>query len=206
MATIPNESIDVLRSASQVQVIAASVSSQEELSVAAAVINSAADAGQTSCVIERSLSPSTIQDLIDNGYTLEGLGRADKNIPYIVDWSKFVSKCIAGSYEDISAHSTIYNVNSISSVMWVQLPELAKNFLIDSIGQIQPQSTASLDLTEVTQENIWITIPTSIMDITSGQKIYKIHLTHSQLEDSMTLYFSYTVQDDNPDKSYVYMK
>lgn len=206
MATISKESIDVLRSAAEVHLVADSVDSQEEIKVAAAVINSAANAGQTSCVIERRLSPATIQDLVDNEYQLEGFGRADKNIPYIVDWSRSVTKSVAGDYEDIGVNSIVYNKKSLSEFMWVELPRLAKNFIVAAITQIQPMQSESLDISQVSQENIWLKIPVALIDVTAGQKIYKMQLKHNSLEDTMTLYFSYIIQDDEPDKSYVYMK
>ena len=61
------------------------------------------------------------------------------------------------------------------------------------------------DISSIIQDNIWLKVPTELLDTTAGKKVYKIHLKHKCLDDTMSLYFGYNIQDDEPDKSYVYM-
>lgn len=205
MTTFSKDSIHVLRSAPEAQSVAASVNSETEKMTAASVINTAANAGQTSCVIEQSLKPETIQDLIANGYIVENIGRADKTRPVLVDWSKKVTSAIAGDYEDVSHNSTIYNKKTLSEHMLIELPTLAKNFSLTGMTKMQPTEEEVSDISSIIQDNIWLKVPTELLDTTAGKKVYKIQLKHKSLDDTMSLYFGYNIQDDEPDKSYVYM-
>lgn len=204
MASIPKESIGVLRSAPEVQSVA--YSSEDERVVVASAINNAANCQQLSCIVERSLKPETIQDLIDNGYTLEHIGRADSSKPIIIDWGKSVVSSVACDYTEVPQNSPIYNTKELEDVFWVKLPAITSNFLLDSLDQIQPATNPVSALPEIMKENIWLRIPTSLLDTTVGNKIYKVGLSHKCLEDTMTVYFGYTIQNDDPDKPYVYMK
>ena len=205
MTTFSKDSIHVLRFAPEAQSVAASVNSETEKMTAASVINTAANAGQTSCVIEQSLKPETIQDLIANGYIVENIGRADKTRPVLVNWSKKVTSSTAGDYEDVGHNSPIYNKKTLSEYIWIELPTLAKNFLLTGMTKMQPSQEEVSDISSIIQDNIWLKVTTELLDTTAGKKVYKIYLKHKCLDDTMSLYFGYNIQDDEPDKSYVYM-
>src|SRR5574343_256566 len=132
MNTTIDESIGTLQFASDAQSVAESAESNSDTSTVAAAINLAALTGQTSCIVERDLHPETIQALIDHGYTLETIGRpANSTIPLAINWSKFVTKTIACDYSSVAQNSPIYNSATLESVMWVELPAVAKNFVLD---------------------------------------------------------------------------
>ena len=192
MNTTIDESIGTLQFASDAQSIAESAESNSDTSTVAAAINLAALTGQTSCIVERDLHPETIQSLINHGYTLETIGRpANSTIPLAINWSKFVTKTIACDYSSVAQNSPIYNSATLESVMWVELPAVAKNFS---------------DITTIEQANIWLKIPIALLDITEGVKVYQAHFTHNSVADTLTLYFGYTIQDDEPATPYVYLQ
>ena len=204
MSQISKDTITVLRPASEAKAIAQNNSSTAELLNTAAVINYAANSGQTSCIVQQSLKPETIQDLINNNYIVERIGRADATRPVLIDWSKAVAKASAGTLDDINHNSLVYNKQGLSDFMYIELPPEAKQLTVKSIEQIQSTGAVLIDMSKVTKEGIWLKIDTSVLDTSAGKKIYKI--TFDSADSSIpALYFGYIIQDDAPNKSYVYM-
>ena len=126
----------------------------------------------------------------------------------ITDWSRPIAKCVAGDYSKMAVNGVIYNKQTLTNDMWVELPAYAKQFSVAGIYQIQPtpDCEGSVAICRVRQKNIWLRIPVDIMDTSVGQKIYRIEFKHRYSLENMSLYFSYTIQDDDPKKPYVYMK
>lgn len=125
----------------------------------------------------------------------------------VTDWSRPITKCIAGDYKDVSTSSTIYNKNTLTDDMWVELPRYAKPFSVCGLYQIQPavDCKQSVPTCTIRHKNIWLRIPILVMDTSAGSKIYRLELKHNSTLESMSLYFGYTIQDDQPCKPYVYM-
>ena len=127
----------------------------------------------------------------------------------IVDWSKPVMRCLAGDYSAMSANCVIYNKQTLTDDLWVELPSSAKQFSIAGVYQIQPDPQncqVSVPIYSIKHKNIWLRIPSALVDTSAGQKIYRIEFKHKCSLENMSLYFSYIVQDDNPAKPYVYMR
>lgn len=126
----------------------------------------------------------------------------------IVDWSRPITKCIAGEYADLAVNNTVYNKNTLTDDIWIELPAYAKQFLVCGIYQINPNAASldSLPLHTVRHKNIWLRIPTQVVDTSAGHKIYRAEFKHKHTLELMILYFNYTIQDDQPCKPYVYMR
>ena len=152
----------------------------------------------------QNLRPETIQDLIDNGYTLGKLPNSTDTVT-TADWSNAIQCCLACSHSEVNQHSVVFSKSALSEYIWVRLPEVSSNFIIDSIRCINP-NTVILDLDNILMENIWLKLPIGLMDVSSGTKIYQMRFNHRLLNETLTLYFGYVIQDDNPEKPYVYMK
>lgn len=125
----------------------------------------------------------------------------------ITDWSQPVTKCTAGNFCDMSLHNIIYNKKALTEDMWIELPAYAKQYLVSGLYQIDSSSKCneSISMYDVKHKNIWLRIPISVMDTSPGSKIYRLEMKHNRTLENMSLYFSYTIQDDEPCKPYVYM-
>lgn len=125
----------------------------------------------------------------------------------ITDWSRPVTKCVAGDYSEISLHNTIYNKKTLTDDMWIEMPTYTKQFLVSGVYPIHPttECLSAVPICSVKHKNIWLRIPISVMDTSAGHKIYRLEMQHECTLENMTLYFSYTIQDDEPCKPYVYM-
>ncbi len=51
----------------------------------------------------------------------------------------------------------------------------------------------------------WIDIQSSILDVTAGQHTYRMTFNRLGEKLSATCWFSYIIQDNNPEKPYIYM-
>lgn len=118
-----------------------------------------------------------------------------------------VFKLNACKYEDLNKNTPVFNKNAFEYFLYVYIePELARNFQlfqVDELGDTLVEVPLSFN---IKKERNWVKILFSVLNQTPGQHIYKISMIGGCSNDVMSLYFSYIVQDDNPDKSYVYMK
>lgn len=124
----------------------------------------------------------------------------------VVDWSRPVTRCVADDYNKLALNNTVYNADTLSRDLWVELPAKIKQFVIIGVHPIKGNCSESLPIRDVFYKNIWLRIPIELVDTSSGYKIYRIECQHRTTLEPMSLYFSYTIQDDNPAKPYIYMK
>ena len=52
----------------------------------------------------------------------------------------------------------------------------------------------------------WIDVPVTSLDLNIGYHLYTVQLVNIHTNDIANLYFSYTIQNDEPEKSYLYLK
>lgn len=124
----------------------------------------------------------------------------------VVDWSRPVTRCVADDYSKLALNNNIYNADTLSRDLWVELPAAIKQFVVTGVHPIKSNCAESLPITEVFYKNLWLRIPIELVDTSSGYKIYRIECQHRTTLETMSLYFSYIIQDDNPAKPYIYMK
>lgn len=52
----------------------------------------------------------------------------------------------------------------------------------------------------------WIDVPVTSLDLSIGYHLYTVQLVNIHTNDIANLYFSYTIQNDEPEKTYLYLK
>lgn len=112
-------------------------------------------------------------------------------------------------YAKLPSHTPIINLNQFNEVIHIHLPESnCNNIRLNEVHTILPKSVKIDEyLSDVVrlENKPWIDINTSWLDLTVGHHIYKLVFRDSLLNESVTLYFGYIVQQDNPEQPYVYM-
>lgn len=118
-----------------------------------------------------------------------------------------VCKLDACNYNELSKHTKVYNINCIDQFVWIYLsPDICSHLDIFRIEEIVPSTQADVDGGCVSREGTcWIKLCSSGLSMLPGQHVYKITMLHRHTADLVPLYFSYILQDDNPEKPYVYM-
>ena len=61
------------------------------------------------------------------------------------------------------------------------------------------------DKTTREEHRPWIDIDRDILDITAGQHVYRMTFQKPDCKLKATCWFSYIIQDNNPEKPYIYM-
>ena len=105
-------------------------------------------------------------------------------------------------------NSPILNKGNIQEFIWVYIPhEFSTGYVVTSIEHKHKNEYEPLDLAYVERDHYypWIKIIAEKLVQDVGQHIYRLILTHETTLESVTLYFSYTIQNDDPEKPYYYM-
>lgn len=118
-----------------------------------------------------------------------------------------VQKLIASKPEDVPKNTLIFNKSQLEDVTHVYMsPELARDFKMFQIHELTNSGIVELEVPEnVKMIRNWVDIKTSVLNQKPGQHSYRISLFNKDTHDTVSVYFSYIIQDDNPDKPYVYM-
>ena len=129
-------------------------------------------------------------------------------LDYYLDKGKDIPQLIvpACNLEDIGSHSVVISLYSAPETVYVKLPkELTEFSLLEEVKCIEGDNQ---DVPEECSriENVpWIDIPLSAFGTAPGKQTYSLKFKNSQ-DQHYLLYFSVIIQNDNPDKPYIYMK
>ena len=105
-------------------------------------------------------------------------------------------------------YTVMYNNKDISEIVCVKLPpEMPRD--MDLIEIYNLNASEDIDFTDKTtreEHKPWIDIDSSILDLTAGQHVYRMTFAKPDCKLKATCWFCYIVQDNNPEKPYIYMK
>ena len=117
---------------------------------------------------------------------------------------------VADTYDKLPVNAPIINLHTVAFYLWIGIPhELNNDFSFAKLSKIV--STSSRDEEDITNHadrvcsRPWIRVPSSVLDLSVGQHIYKLELVNKFTNDPVNLYFNYIIQDDDPPKPYNYM-
>ena len=120
----------------------------------------------------------------------------------------FTTVIQSSKLSDLPLHTVIYNSKDFSEVVCVKLPpQMPRDMQLIEIYNLN--SSEDLDFTDfVTRDENrpWIDIQSSILDTTAGQHTYRMTFAKEDVKLTATCWFSYIIQDNNPEKPYIYMK
>ena len=121
--------------------------------------------------------------------------------------SNIVCKVDACKYDQLSKHTPVFNLNQFEYFLYVYLsPDSCKGLQLFQLDEITKCSRELPVVGNVVRENnCWLKINSNILNKKSGQHLYKLHLIDTVSHEISYLFFSYIIQDDNPDKPYIYM-
>lgn len=106
--------------------------------------------------------------------------------------------------------SPVFNRNEVQSFLYVHIPlELSAEFKLFQLDATAPKHQRIECFTEFIYRDYgkpYFKIKTENLDLTIGLHTYMMSLVNIRTNDVISLYFSYIIQDDNPDTPYIYMK
>lgn len=114
------------------------------------------------------------------------------------------------SYNEAIIHSEVINVGELQDSIWLKLPDDMAKYLtlscVNSIG-FETNGTA-IDISDkVTRETnrVWMEVDKSVFSLEPGFHMYQLVFDDSGTGSILNLYFCYHIQDNKPDKDYIYM-
>lgn len=117
--------------------------------------------------------------------------------------------CLEASiYENLAKHSKVFNKNTLEYHMWIYLdPEDVRTAFFLGAEEIGPNADNSKIFPDTfTRENeCWIRANTEYINTLPGKHTLKLKFVDRFTDTDFCLYASYYIQDDNPEKPYVYM-
>lgn len=115
----------------------------------------------------------------------------------------------ACQYKDLPSNSKVINKNTLDYYTWIHLPpEFGREFTLFEMIQLQPESESVDDFFKYIErqpKRPWIRIITKILDLSVGYHLYRLCFIHDVTNDVASIYFNYTIQNDNTCRPYIYM-
>ena len=119
----------------------------------------------------------------------------------------FTTVIQSSKLDQLPLNTKIYNSKDFSDIVCVKLPpEMPRDMDLTEIYDLNASKDLDFaDFVARDEQRPWIDIQTSILDITAGQHIYRMTFSKPDVRLKATCWFSYTIQDNNPEKPYIYM-
>lgn len=113
-------------------------------------------------------------------------------------------------YSDAIAHSETISVCETMDKIWLKLPNgLAKYLTLYQLIKLGPENNGTeVDIADKIQRDTnrtWLTASRTLFDMTAGFHMYQLVFLDSFTQQYRDLYFCYHIQDNDPEKPYIYM-
>lgn len=109
---------------------------------------------------------------------------------------------------ELSRYSHVFNIQNFADIICVKLPDdFPRDF--ELVGLYNLESNKDIDFEDYVEQipyRPWVDFKRSVLDTHIGQHVYRMDFARDGLNFGATCWFSYIIQDNNPEKPYVYMK
>lgn len=108
---------------------------------------------------------------------------------------------------EMPLNTKIYNSKDFSEIVCVKLPpQMPRDMdLIEIYNLNASEDVDFADQVTRDEHRPWIDISSSILDLGIGQHTYRMTFAKENCKLKATCWFSYIIQDNNPEKPYIYM-
>lgn len=115
----------------------------------------------------------------------------------------------ACNYASIPSNTHVFNKYEIDKYVWIKLPDcMPSSYKLYDIWEIVPNKSVVKYEDNMCRDcnRLWLKVNTSIISLDSGIHIYQLKFVDVYTDNIYLLYVGYIIQDNNPDKPYIYMK
>ena len=112
-------------------------------------------------------------------------------------------------YEDLAKHSKVFNLTTLDYHLWIYLdPEMVRDAYFSEAKEIglEADNSRIFPDTFTREGTCWIRANMQYLNLKPGKHTIKLDFVERYTSTDFSLYISYFIQDDNPEKPYVYMK
>lgn len=113
-------------------------------------------------------------------------------------------------FGDLSKNTPVFNIYALGDWIWIHLPRWVILHELISVHDISAQVVTDIAYDDASLiydgHRPWIKIRTSLLNLTSGQHIYKFIFKGKHSDDeTLPMFVSYISRDNNPVTPYIYM-
>lgn len=115
----------------------------------------------------------------------------------------------ACSYNDLPKYCKVFNTNCTEYHLWIYInPEVAREAYFIDAEEIGPNADNSRMFPNTFQRmsQCWIRANREYLNNSCGKHTVKLRFVNRYTDTDFSLYVSYIMQNDNPEKPYIYMK
>lgn len=114
----------------------------------------------------------------------------------------------ACEYKDIARNTPVLNLDQVEYYLWIHLgPEISSECYFYEAAELDKEHGPIIFPDSFVRKSpTWIKVKTDSLDKSPGLHIYRLSFVDRVTDDPFSLFFGYIIQDDNPDKPYIYMK
>lgn len=106
-------------------------------------------------------------------------------------------------------NTKVLNKQTLNAFIYIEIPpKIAQNCALIGVSEIVPKFKRLEDYAEtfIPQDNYpWVRVQSDKLNVTPGMHVYDLEYVDTFSNATMSLYFAYILQDDDPEKLYIYM-
>ena len=134
-----------------------------------------------------------------------------------MDYRRFLGECHpeypsfrldAVPHGFVAMASKLFSLQQVEKLLFIRIhPDIAKQFELLQVAEILDKAEYVTDSEAWMHEpgRIWYIFNTEYLDLNPGYHQYRLTFQNTFTKDICLLYFAYTIQDNDPDKPYIYM-
>ena len=121
--------------------------------------------------------------------------------------NNFTTVIQSSQLSDLPLNTKIYNSKDFDEIVCVKLPpQMPRDMdLIEIYNLNASEDVDFADQVTRDEHRPWIDISSSILDLGIGQHTYRMTFAKENCKLKATCWFSYIIQNNNPEKPYIYM-
>ena len=119
----------------------------------------------------------------------------------------FTTVIQSSQLSEIPLNTKIYNSKDFSEIVCIKLPpQMPRSMELAEIYNLDTQEDVDfIDQVTRDEHRPWIDISSTILDLNPGQHTYRMTFGKPERKLKATCWFSYIIQENNPEKPYIYM-
>ena len=109
---------------------------------------------------------------------------------------------------DLSKNTKVFNIQNFADTICIKLPDdFPRDFTL--VGMYCLEENIDLDFEDYVEQIVykpWVDVKKTLLNTKIGQHTYRMDFMKDDCNIGATCWFSYIIQDNNPEKPYIYMK
>ena len=108
----------------------------------------------------------------------------------------------------LSSNTKVFNIQNFADTVCVKLPDdFPRDFELTGMYNLETDKVIDFeDYVEQVPYKPWVDIKKTVLSTEIGHHTYRLDFTQKGFAIGATCWFSYIIQDNNPETPYIYMK